>query len=209
MSDRAGVGLVVLGTVVLALGVGEPVVGQEVAPLASPVVVDPAACAVEPRPVREIVALVGTAVPGQSTSPAPAATPRSTAPEEGEPADPETAAAVAAALVELAACTDRGVFARAHALVTDADLREKVGPLTEEHVALLEGVGYPQAGERQRSVLTVGEVRTPADGRVRAVARIDVGGEAPLGRAFVFRRIGERWLLDEARDLGGVATPTR
>ena len=198
---------VVVAALVAAAVLGRAAAADEaVAPLATPVVVDPAACRVEPRSVREIVALAGAAEPGQEVPAAPLASPLP-APAGGEPADPETAAAVAATLVELAACTDRGELARAYALVTDDYLRDTVGPLTEEHIALLEGVGFPKAGERGRSVLTVAEVRILGDGRAFAIARVEAEGEEPLDRGYLLDREGERWLLAAAVEVAGLGTP--
>jgi len=182
--------------------------GEVDAPLATPVVVDPDGCLVEPRPVPEIVELVGTVAPGEE-APTPVATPVPAPSSAGAPADAATAAAVTATLVEVAACTDAGEFARAYALSTDDFLRRTVGPLTEERLALLEGVGFPNAEERAPTTLTVTDIRLLEDGRAVAVARVasdEVG--APRMRGFVLRLEGDRWLLDATFEMPPLGTPT-
>ena len=196
----------------LAGGAAVPSAGQEAGPATPPAADGPAetgpsACLVEPRPIAEVVTLVGTAIPGgPQVSPA---TPPPVSPPGGAPADPATAAAVEATLRELVACLELGEFGRAYALYTDGFLRRTVGPLDEDQLALLEGIGFPKAGERTPPALEILEVRQPETGRVSVLARVaaaDAG--TPRLRAFALVQEGGRWRIDGAADVAGVGTPS-
>ena len=216
-----GVGYCTARAVVLAAlaasAMATPVGAQAPPPIGTPVAIDPNGCLAPPRPIAEIVALVGTTTPSADESPSftasgPAATPSSPAPAEGKPADAATTAAVAATIVEVAACSEAGEFASVYALATDGFVRRTVGPLTEEALAVLEGVGFPNAAEGTPPVLTVTEVWLLEDRRAVALVLVEDGEldqGAPRLRRFELRLEGERWLLDAVADVADAGTPTR
>lgn len=194
----------VLAAVLVAVVAPERVDGQEPPPDPATGATDAAACLVEPRPAEEIVAIVGTAVPGERADPGsdlPAATPAPGVPP-GTPADDETFAAVEVTIHELAACLAAGEFARAYALYTDAFLLRSVGPLGEEELAILAGVGFPGVDGAPSPPPEVVEVRLLADGRAFALVIVPGNdGSAPRERGFLLVRAGGRWLVDEAADV--------
>ena len=192
---------------------GRSVTAREAGPTPAPALVDPVPCQVEPRPVGEIVALAGTAVAVLPTAPGTAAGSIATPPPArfpaGEPADPETAAGVTATVFEVFACLEAGEFARAYALCSDEFVRREVGPLTEEDLAFLEGVGFPNAAERTPPALAVHEIRVLPDGRAAALVVVEAP-EAPGPRrvGYILAWGGERWLIDETiTDVLVEATP--
>lgn len=210
-TKRAAV-LAALAASAMATAVG----AQAPPPIGTPVAIDPNGCLTPPRPIAEIVALVGTATPSADEPPSftasePAATPAPAAPAAGKPADSATTAAVAATIVEVAACSEAGEFASVYALATDEFVRRTVGPLTEETLAVLEGVGFPNAADGTPPVLTVAEVRLLEDRRAVALVLVEDAEQdqrAPRLRRFDLRLEGERWLVDSVADVADAGTPT-
>ena len=166
----------------------------------------PTPCSVQPRTEAEVAALVAAATPtpggderlapdGWASSPADL--PR------GEPADPETVAAVTAAAREFAGCSNAADLPRWLALMTDRAIPEVVEP--DGVAALFEATGTPfpvEIPEAEIATVRVSDVRVLPDGRVGAVVVWRVTqhlGEkhSPEANFHIFQRVGDHWLLDE------------
>jgi hypothetical protein len=191
-------------------------VGRQATPAAGSDVA--VACAVEPRPLEEIIALFfdpqGTPLP---TPPPPSPYPSEAQLPQGRAVDPATVAALDATLTELFACVDDNQTARAFALMTDKMVR-RFGPdlsnprqdTPEENRALLaaELVGTPgpvPPGERT-GPLAVRDARLLPDRRVGAI--LDNTDEGEVG-FLVFERRDARWLLADAVEIeAGKGTPS-
>ena len=188
---------------------------QDATPAAGafPVTPDPAECRVAPRSLEGMSAL--SATPGTH---APAGTWPTQVPTEadlpgGPPADPATAAAVAAAARAYVACVNRWDLARLLALATDAYVRRFVaaeGPVTPRWYEEL-ATPQPAGPEWRATLLAVRDARVLADGRVGAILVVRhprPGAESVTTTLFVFARAGDRWLLDDAIGVGRAGTPT-
>ena len=202
----SAVSLAVVGLAAMIAVGGEPVTAQDASPVASP---SAAACTLEPRSVEALVGFYFDPAGTPVATPTPAASPvaTETALPQGEPADPQTQAAVDAVVAEIFACFDANQYARGFALMTD-DLARQFGPdltdptedTAEEVRALLEAqlAGTPVADEEvmpegERTELSLGrDVRILPDGRVGGIW--EVGGDAVF---LILEQQGDRWLADE------------
>jgi hypothetical protein len=175
---------------------------QEASPAAG---VPPPACAAEPRPVDEVVALF-FGPGGEPLATPPPADPVASEADlpPGGPADPATAASIDATLREWLACFPAGQYARGFALMTDEaargfgpDLADPSEDTAEEVRALLAGqaAGTPVPGEGAGATGPAIEgprgARLLGDGRAGAVW--SVGGDAVF---LLFAERGGRWLID-------------
>ena len=200
---------IVLAAVAIAAwlaAVAAPMAAQDATPAAFPVAPDPAECRVDPRPIEEVVATVATPTAAPAT---PAVAPTPFVPPAGEPADPETAAAVTATLRELFACTNAGALLRVYALFTDDFLRVFFAgtPLTEEVAAFLAATPVPLPEAEQRVIVRFGEVRLLPVGRAGLVVVLDEPDDPRTEEPdYVFlEQVGGRWLVDAVVEDGGLA----
>jgi hypothetical protein len=164
----------------------------------------PTPCTVQPRTEAEVATLVAAATPGGEEGRDPDGWADSPADlPQGDPADPETVAAVTAAAREFAGCLNAGDLPRWLALMTDRLLPEAVASFGM--AALFETTGTPVPGENpELKIVTmrVADVRVLPDSRVGAVVVWKVRqapGEKPAPEAnfHIFQRVGDHWLLDE------------
>ncbi len=182
-------------------------VAQDATPVASPIAT--VACAVEPRPTDELLALwfgpggAPVETPGSSGT----AVPELTLPQ-GEPADEETVAAVDATAREFFACFATDQNTRAFALMTDDLVRLFVPSDTLEQTRVylehleIQAVGTPAAEAEEITVAPVRDVRVLEDGRVGAILK------AEEGTLFLFlERQGGRWLVDGFVEVDPEGTP--
>ena len=184
---------------------------QGATPAPYPVAPDPAECTVAPRPLDEVVAVVGT--PGAGATSSVAASPTPFARPSGEPADAETTAAVTATMRQVFACTNAGDYLRVYALFTDDFVRAFfVGtPLTPEVGAFLAAPPRPLPADQQRVIVRFGEVERLADGRVGLVVVLDEPDDPRTEEPdyVLLVEAGDRWLVDAVIEDGGLAgTPT-
>ena len=197
--------------------VASPRVGaQEATPVATPAATPPAGpdapaaaeCRIAPR---SLASFQGLATPA-ATPAAPPVLGAAGLPT-GTPADPETAAAIAAAARELIACVNAGDFLRAFALFNDAYLRSTTGPeVMSQQLYDLFATPAPRTPERQIILVAVRDPRLLPDGRAGALVTVidpTTTTQGEMTSFLIFVRSGDRWLLDGSiEDLPSAATPT-
>ena len=101
----------------LSVATAGPTLAQKATPAAYPVAPDPSECVIDPAPIEEIAAILGTPVAEPAVSPSPFVPPAS------QPADPETSAKVVATLRQIFACANAGDPLRFSSLFTDDFVR--------------------------------------------------------------------------------------
>lgn len=187
--------VILLGLVFVALhGVRHIAIARQTTPAATP---GAQTCDVAPRPVAEMVALLGPP-PDNEQVREPTPLPL------GTPADAATTEAITAVVRELEACFNMGDLLRVYALFSDDQFRQM--PKTEEIVAELTALGAATpmpAAAGQRQVLTrPWHVVELEDGRVMAAVQFGFE-EADYPRstkALFFVRQDGRWLIQEMAD---------
>jgi hypothetical protein len=185
-------------------------VATGVAPAAgsTPVVPAPAECQVAPRSLASLQALVGTppAAPWPSDVPSEADLP------QGPPADLATVAAIEAVAREYVACVNAWDLPRLLGLTTDNYARRFVaaeGPITAEVYAAM-STPYPTEPAWRVELLAVRDARVLADGRVGAVLVVrhpHPEFDSISVTLFLFARVGDRWLVDDAIAVVPAGTP--
>jgi hypothetical protein len=174
-----------------------------IARLAGRVVPDPAECDVEPRSLASVKVFAGTPV-------AEPATPLADVPfvlPPGRPASQETIEAITAATRILLACNNTGNRLRSLALFTDDAMQEyaRARLLTQEVLTSLAATPVPYPELDRIALVAVLDVRVLADGRVGALAEIDIPGAPPSRtefRFYYFEKENDRNLIDGiVRDL--------
>jgi hypothetical protein len=177
--------------IALALGLAvlaPPATAQETTPATGlPVTPDPAECVVAPRRIEDFAALVGTSVPAPQEA---FARPR------GEPADPETAAAITATVRELVACFNAGDWLRAAALYTNAGFGEDFAGTTREELLVLEASPSPIEEMGRVALIAVRDIERLPDERAGAVVVVGAEGTPDIYAFLYFAPDGERWLID-------------
>lgn len=179
-------------------GVGGGVVAQDATPAPLPATPTAVECRVAPRAPVEIVASEA------SPEPWPQVRDEGGLPD-GEPADEALVAAVTAVERELLACLNAGETPRALALLTDESVLRWLGVGSVGELVL----GLP--GYAAITLRAVRDVRRLPDGRVGAVVEWGLSREAGFQDQVLFhvyRRVGDRWLLDEEVTFAVPGTPT-
>ena len=175
---------------------------QTPTPAAYPVAPDPSECVIEPAPVEEIAAILGTPVAG----PADSATPF--APPAGEPADAETSAEVIATLHQVFACANAADPLRVANLFTDDFVRIFFGgvPL-EDLLDFLAIPPQPLPEDQKRIIIRFGEVQLLPDGRAGVVIVLDEPQDPRTEEPdyAILERVEGRWLVDDLHEDGGAA----
>ena len=183
--------LVFIGIVLLACGEpGQIASARQATPPASPSAIT---CDVAPRSVTEIMTLVepmqGVDFPAL---PLPA----------GDPADPDTTAAIAAVLGEMGACLTGGEMLRFYALHSDDWLRRFTAEI--EGLATMSASARPLADGHRAVYLGPWHVQILDDGRVLAAVLLNVGDELrpdpKRTKILLFVHRDGRWLVDETID---------
>ena len=186
-------GAVQLGSVPSAgwLAVASPAVPSQVVP-------SPEDCTVPPRPAAFFRELAGGTPESERGS--ASQVPPSFAMPAGEPASETVGGAVAATVIEAAACRNAGDLARLGALYTTGFFRrnaERVGDvartLTDDPVAS----PVPEREERM-GIVAFREVRELADGRVAALVLVyepTLGAE--VNAFYLLVRVDDQYLIDE------------
>ena len=192
--------VLVIGTALLLLtGTSESIAAQGSTPVAYPVAPAPPECRAEPRPMADVLAVVGP--PGASTPvPATPTAKRGTLPA-GVPADEPIAAAGMATLYNLFACTNAGDFLRVFSFFTDDFLRDFLAgtPLTDEVVALFEAPARALPAEQQRVIVRFGQPVLLEDGRLGVPIVLDEPDDPRTEEPdfAILEMVGGRWLVDE------------
>jgi hypothetical protein len=179
--------LCLIGLLLLACSGMPRAAALQSTPAASPTT---ATCDVAPRSTAEILTLAGA--DSSETEPILAL-------PSGDPADSGTAAAITAALGEMAACLTAGDMLRFYALHSEEWLRRSLGMV--EGMALLTTSIPPLDDGHHERYLGPWHVQTLADGRVLAAVLLVVGDELrpdpDRTRILLFVHRDGRWLVDE------------
>jgi hypothetical protein len=167
-----------------------------------PIMPDPAACRVDPRPTDEVLSLwydtAGNPIGPAATPSVGTAATLLTIPV-GPSADEATIEAITTAVTDLFACFAAGDFPRALALMTDKlaqSLSPGVGASIDDARAFLEAPSEPEPAGEGPAILAVTDVMLLADGRVGAFVVIQENGVGDVAY-LVFAPDGEWWLWDE------------
>ena len=194
----------------LSLLAADAAMAQTGTPVTYPVAPDPSECVVEPTPIEEIAAIMGTPI----AEPADGATPF--VPTAGEPADAETSAEVTATLRELFACANAGDPLRVASLYTDDFIRDFFGGVPSEVLLdFLATPPQPMPDDQKRVIVRMGEVQFLPDGRAGVVIVLDEPDDPRTEEPdfVILERVDGRWLADEIYEEGGatgtqaIATP--
>jgi ketosteroid isomerase-like protein len=168
---------------------------QAAGPLASPVVMDPAECKVEPRSVDELLDLVYAADGTQNPLPAtPAAIP------SGKPADAKTVEDITAVTREIYACDNAGDLLRVLSFMSD-DAAQTFGTepgLPREDAEAFLGATPEALPEEERiTLVSIHDVQVLDDGRVGAwVVEEDPAEDGPSETFVIFVKVDDHYLVD-------------
>ena len=186
----------------LSLVAADCAVAQTATPAAYPVAPDPSECIVEPAPIEEIAAIMGTPV----AEPTEVATPF--VPPAGEPADAETSDAVLATLHQVFACANAGDRLRVASLFTDDFTRNFFGGVpVEDLLDFLVIPPQPLPEDQKRIIVRFGEVQLLPDGRAGVVIVLDEPEDPRTEEPdfAILELVEGRWLVDELHEDGGAA----
>ena len=178
----------------LTVGGADAAAAQAATPAAFPFAPEPRECTVAPRPIEEVVAVVGTPTPSSPPFVVPA----------GEPANAETAAAAVGTLRQVFACANAGDYLRVYALFTDDYVRVFFAgtPLTPEVEAFLTAPPRPLPEEQRRVIVRFGEAQLLADGRVGLPIVLDEPDDPRTEEPdyAILERVDGHWLVDEIHE---------
>ena len=181
-------------------------VAQPATPAAYPVAPDPSECLIDPAPVDEVAAILGT--------PVAAATQTATGfvPPAGTPADRQTSAEVVATLYQVFACANAGDPLRVASLFTEGFVRNFFGGVPREDLlAFLTIPPRPLPDNQKRIIIRFEEVQLLPDGRVGVVIVLDEPADPRTEEPdfAILKLVEGRWLVDEIHEDGGApGTPT-
>ncbi|MDQ3701779.1 MAG: hypothetical protein M3442_12790 [Chloroflexota bacterium] len=148
-----------------------------------------------PLTSEELQALATSAPTGSPASPVALDGPF-VAPD-GEPADPETAAAVSAVIQESWACLNGNNWAGFMAYLTEEEILQSFAP--DDITGLTGQAATPLPAAEQTAVFAILDVEVLPDGRVGAFVTVDTGGD-PLPVEINYQIAVETdtgWLLDD------------
>ncbi len=192
--------LVLLAIVLILFGgLTSPATAQEATPGTgldrAAFVPAPDECLATPLTPEDIEVLLTAAPAGLPASPVASGGPF-VAPD-GEPADPETAAAVTAVIRESWACLNGGNWAGFMAYLTEDEVLQNFAP--EDITGLTGQPVSPLPDAEQTAVYAILDVEVLPDGRVGAFVVVDTGGD-PLPVEINYQIATETddgWLLDD------------
>ena len=184
----------------LSLAGAGSTVAQTATPAAYPVAPDPRECVIEPAPVEQIMAILGTPVAETGDSATPFV------PQAGAPADAETSAEVVATLRQVFACANAGDPLRVASLFTDDFVRNFFGGVPRED--LLDYLAIPPQPlpeDQKRIIIGFGEVQMLPDGRAGVVIVLDEPEDPRTEEPdfAILEDVEGRWLVDELHEDGG------
>jgi hypothetical protein len=184
----------------LSLAGAGSTVAQTATPAAYPVAPDPRECVIEPAPVEQIMAILGTPVAETGDSATPFV------PPAGAPADAETSAEVVATLRQVFACANAGDPLRVASLFTDDFVRNFFGGVPREDLLdFLAIPPQPLPEDQKRIIIRFGEVQMLPDGRAGVVIVLDEPEDPRTEEPdfAILEHVEGRWLVDELREDGG------
>jgi hypothetical protein len=198
--DRTtGVALLML---LLSLLAADTTLAQTGTPPAYPSAPDPSECVIEPVPIEEITAILGTPI----AEPIDRATPF--VPPAGSPADAETSTEVVATLRQLFACANAGAPLRIASLYTDDFIRDFFGGVPREEIlAFLTTPTKPFPDDQKRIIVRIGEVQLLPDGRAAVVIVLDEPDDPRTEEPdfVILEQVEGRWLADEIHEDADIA----
>jgi hypothetical protein len=192
INDRTSGVLVLM--LLLSLEAADSTMAQTGTPAGYPSAPDPSECVVEPTPIQEIAAILGTPVAESSDSATPFV------PAAGSPADAKTSAAVFATLRQLFACANAGDPLRIASLYTDEFIRDFFGGVPREDLLdFLATPPQPLTDDQKRVIVRMGEVQLLPDGRAGVVIVLDEPNDPRREEPdfVILERVEGRWLADE------------
>ena len=185
----------------LSLATAGPTLAQKATPAAYPVAPDPSECVIDPAPIEEIAAILGTPVAEPAVSPSPFVPPAS------QPADPETSAKVVATLRQIFACANAGDPLRFSSLFTDDFVRNFFADVPlEDLLDFLAIPPQPLPENQERIIIRFGEVQLLPDGRAGVVVVLDEPDDPRIEEPdyAILEQVEDRWLVDELHEDRGV-----
>ncbi len=205
---RLAITLVASVLTLLSIGFAQ-LAAQDASPAATPLVVstgatpevlDPTLCAVEPRTVENLQQLLGAQAVGQATpvaSPAALATPFVL--PQGSSAEADAVEEVTETVREAIACLNAGDTLRYLALHTDTYVARLAaqGTLSQEQLDTFSAPPTPLDPAAQIGLISVEHIRMLADGRIAMLIRQDDPTAGPQRLFLVLVEQGGRYLIDE------------
>ncbi len=167
---------------------------------ATPEVIDPTLCAVEPRTIENLQLILATPAVEEAT---PAASPVAEETPfvlpQGSSANAEAVEGVTATVREAIACLNAGETLRYLALHTDGYVARLAaeGLLSQEQLDTVAAPPTPLDPAAQIGLIAVEDVRMLADGRIAVLIRQDDPTTGPQRVFFVMAEQGGRYLIDE------------
>jgi len=184
----------------LSLAAADSTVAQTATPAAYPVAPDPSECVIEPAPIEEIAAILGTPI----AEPDDSATPF--VPPAGAPADAQMSAEVVATLHQVFACANAADPLRVASLFTDDFVRNFFGGVPRQDLFdLLAIPPQPLPEDQKRIIIRFGEVQLLPDGRAGVVIVLDEPDDPRTEEPdfAILEHAEGRWLVDELHEDGG------
>jgi hypothetical protein len=181
-----------------------------VAASATPVAPDPAECRVAPRSFASLRVLAATPAPEPIDTPSDVPTEAEL--PAGPPADPATVAAIGDVARIYVACVNAWDLPRLLALRTDADVRRFLvaeGPIGAAEYDEM-ATPLPAPPESRATLLDERDARLLPDGRVGAILVVRhprPDHDSVTTTLFIFARVDEAWLIDDAIAVGRAGTP--
>jgi hypothetical protein len=185
----------------LSVATAGPTLAQKATPAAYPVAPDPSECVIDPAPIEEIAAILGTPVAEPAVSPSPFVPPAS------QPADPETSAKVVATLRQIFACANAGDPLRFSSLFTDDFVRNFFADVPlEDLLDFLAIPPKPLPENQERIIIRFGEVQLLPDGRAGVVVVLDEPDDPRIEEPdyAILEQEEDRWLVDELHEDRGL-----
>ncbi len=205
------IGIALVASVLALLSIGFTQLGaQDASPVATPAdivstgatpeVLDPTLCAVEPRTVENIQQILGAQAAGQATPVAsPVAQETPFVLPQGSSAEADAVEEVTATVREAIACLNAGDTLRYFALHTDDYLSGLAaqGSLSQGQLDTFSAPPTPLDPAAQIGLIAVEDIRMLADGRIAVLIRQDDPTAGPQRVFLVMVEQGGRYLIDE------------
>jgi hypothetical protein len=174
-----------------------------VTPAAYPVASDPGECDVEPTPIEEIAAILGTPIAKPEVSATQFLSPA------GHPADAETSDEVVSTLRQVFACANAGDPLRVASLFTDDFACDFFGGVPLPDLFSVPPQPLPQ--DQKRIIVRIGDVQRLPDGRAGVMIVLDEPDDPRTEEPdyAILEQVEGRWLGDELHEDAGTTALRR